>query len=256
MSQLSGYYVTPSSSFCASPGEPMSPGLRLAFDRKLDFGAGMVPDKLPKLTEEDTTVKGNASSSPPSLGSGHAAAATTAANTASVFYSAAGGRSFANAPPTPISATHPGPGPSPRPRRRASSAASAGPYTLAMAPPPRPRRRSSFVQLNTLRHNTGVSRFARHRHITVVPCSRVVADQMLSCRGPGAFLFRESKGVVVLSVFDGASVHHLQVQTDGAAVSPEMFVGSEFRSFIRHYNDAMIGADHGLPIKLTTLVLQ
>ena len=67
--------------------------------------------------------------------------------------------------------------------------------------------------------------------------------------------------MVVLSVFDGASVHHLQVQTDGTAVSPAMFAGSEFRAFIRHYNDAMLGADeqhanHGLPIKLRTLVLQ
>ena len=179
MSQLSGYYATPSSSSCTSaadlrsPLSPISPGLGLAFDRDLNFGASQLPEKLAKLAEEDTAAS---------------------ASSPSPFYSAAGagaGRLFtmANVPLTPMSASLPGPGP--RPRRRASSAASAGPYTLAMAPaPPRPRRRSSFVQLDTLRHNTGVSRFARLRHVAMPPCSRVVADQMLSCRGPGTIATR------------------------------------------------------------------
>jgi hypothetical protein len=71
-------------------------------------------------------------------------------------------------------------------------------------------------------------------------------------RGPGTFLFREHDGNVVLTLWDGTSVHHLDVRDHDDQITPTEFQGQRFRDFVRCFRG---GASGSLPSALRYLVL-
>lgn len=115
------------------------------------------------------------------------------------------------------------------------------------------RRQSSFVEIETL-DCAGTKRCARLQEVDVPKQSRNEAEQLLSGKPGGSFVFRDSKGVVILSINDpnGSDVHHIQVQSDNAPVTPEKFAGSKFRALIRK---STVVSTNGKPLTLNTLIM-
>lgn len=84
---------------------------------------------------------------------------------------------------------------------------------------------------------------------------RADAEAVLRAAGGhcGMFLFRRSKGLMVLSLCDGTGVvHHLKVEDNGKNVPAKDFNKEHFRRFVRHYSK---GGGKALPVGLQTLVL-
>eukprot|EP00040_Diaphanoeca_grandis_P021608 m.115317 g.115317 ORF g.115317 m.115317 type:complete len:213 (-) comp28412_c0_seq2:235-873(-) len=83
--------------------------------------------------------------------------------------------------------------------------------------------------------------------------SRVEAENAIREAGgeKGLFLFRESKGLMVLSLSDGDIVHHLKVEEKGANVPAQKFGESEFKAFLRYYGKQC----DKLPVLLQRLLL-
>lgn len=68
----------------------------------------------------------------------------------------------------------------------------------------------------------------------------------------GMFLFRQSKGLMVLSLCDGNTVQHLKVEDNGENVPANDFSTDHFRRFVKHYSKNKGGT---LPVALKTLVV-
>jgi len=121
-------------------------------------------------------------------------------------------------------------------------------------PPGLPRRESS-IELGVISGATGESRrWERVQRIRVPAMSIQDAEALLLRheRGPGTFLFREHAGKVVLTLWDGTSVHHFDVRDHDAAIKPAEFQGSRFRDFVRCFRG---GASGSLPSALRHLVM-
>lgn len=67
----------------------------------------------------------------------------------------------------------------------------------------------------------------------------------------GMFLFRESKGLMVLSMSDGTAFHHLKVESKGVTVPASQFGEDEFKKFVGHYSQPQ----NKLPAVLCTLLV-
>jgi len=83
--------------------------------------------------------------------------------------------------------------------------------------------------------------------------TRVEAENAMREAGgeKGLFLFRASKGLMVLSLSDGDTIHHLKVEEKGANVPASKFGEPEFKSFLAYYGKQC----DKLPVLLERLLL-
>lgn len=117
------------------------------------------------------------------------------------------------------------------------------------------KRVESSVELGIICCATGeTKKWERIQRIRVPPVSVQDAEALLLQheRGPGTFLFREHDGNVVLTLWDGTSVHHLDVRDHDDQITPTEFQGQRFRDFVRCFRG---GASGSLPSALRYLVL-
>lgn len=117
----------------------------------------------------------------------------------------------------------------------------------------RPVRRESCVVVNTVCSVTGTREM--DRKIVEMPLtkrSRTEVVRMLQRYAPssGAFAFRESRGKVVLSIWDGFGVQHFGVNDGSRPLHADEFRGAQFRKFFRAYRRS-----DALPVRLTCAIL-
>lgn len=124
------------------------------------------------------------------------------------------------------------------------------------APDPKLRRQSSSVELSTISSTTGESkRWESVQRVKVRRLSLEEAEAILLRleHGPGTFLFRECNDQVVLTLWDGTSVHHYVIRDRETAVLPaDFYEGRRFRDFIRGFRG---GASGVLPSALRHMVI-
>lgn len=91
------------------------------------------------------------------------------------------------------------------------------------------------------------------RAIIGAPKTRLQAEAHLHDAGSmnGMFLFRESKGLMVLSLSDGNAIHHLKVESKGVNIPASQFGEDEFQKFVGHYSQPQ----NTIPAVLTTLLV-
>lgn len=136
-----------------------------------------------------------------------------------------------------------------------------GSTARSCAPPPtyadpKLRRQSSSVELSTISSTTGESkRWESVQRVKVRRLSLEEAEAILLRleHGPGTFLFRECNDQVVLTLWDGTSVHHFVIRDRETAVLPaDFYEGRRFRDFIRGFRG---GASGVLPSALRHMVV-
>eukprot|EP00035_Acanthoeca_spectabilis_P014417 m.275150 g.275150 ORF g.275150 m.275150 type:complete len:392 (+) comp16136_c0_seq5:429-1604(+) len=116
-------------------------------------------------------------------------------------------------------------------------------------------RAESSVELGIIRVATGeTSRWEQLRRIRVTSVSVPDAEALLLQheRGPGTFLFREQDGQIVLTLWDGTSVHHFHVRDHNKPIAPIDFQAQRFRDFVRCYRG---GGSGSLPSALRYIIL-
>eukprot|EP00038_Savillea_parva_P009983 m.187109 g.187109 ORF g.187109 m.187109 type:complete len:552 (-) comp16985_c0_seq1:101-1756(-) len=115
-------------------------------------------------------------------------------------------------------------------------------------------RRESCIVVDTISAATGKKR--SRRRVFEIPLSTrtrndVVRMLVRNASEAGAFMFRNSAGKVVLSLWDGSQVHHFGVNDGARQLCANEFQGPQFRKFFRAYRTS--GA---LPTPLTCAVLE
>jgi hypothetical protein len=114
-------------------------------------------------------------------------------------------------------------------------------------------RRESYVRLNTVCSITEARKVnTKVFDVSVAKCSQSDVVRMLRRYAPaaGAFTFRESRGKVVLSIWDGFGVQHFGVNDGAHSLTASEFGGPQFRKFFRSFR-----ASDSLPTRLTCAIL-
>eukprot|EP00039_Didymoeca_costata_P006722 m.92769 g.92769 ORF g.92769 m.92769 type:complete len:223 (+) comp13363_c0_seq7:372-1040(+) len=85
--------------------------------------------------------------------------------------------------------------------------------------------------------------------------TRVQAESFIKENGSkdGDYLFRVSRGAVVLSVCDGKNIHHLVVEDKGAAMEAKRFDERRFKRFVKHYTKTVTGLPTQLQRNIASL---
>jgi len=115
-----------------------------------------------------------------------------------------------------------------------------------------PQRRQSFIVVDTVCSVTGRHEVARRvDNLPLTKRSRDDVVRMLIRYAPreGAFAFRESRGKVVLSIWDGFGAQHFGVNDGARPLTADDFGPAQFRKFFRVFRN-----NKALPVKLTCAV--